>query len=154
MENRIPPALLVSGFALFTWMDGAQAQQPSRTGTEILLRVVVPTPNAKLWIENVRTRPTGTHRTFISPPLDMGQGYVYTIKSAWLEQGREITQERKVKVRAGQEVLVDFTAPESPAERPLTPPIAPGRSGEMPSERPLTPPIAPEQRNEGSSRRV
>jgi uncharacterized protein (TIGR03000 family) len=136
MGNRILLALLVSGWVLFAWTDAVPAQQASRTGTEVLVRVVVPTPNAKLWIENVRTRSTGTHRTFISPPLDVGQEYVYTIKSAWLEQGRETTQERKVKVRAGQEILVDFTTPEAPAERPLTPPIA------------------PEPGNEGSSRRA
>lgn len=154
MRSRIVFALVMTSWVLFAWTDGVQAQLASRTGTEVLVRIVVPSPNAKLWIENVRTRPTGTHRTFISPPPDVGQGYVYTIKSAWLERGRQITRERKVKVRAGQEVLVDFTVPEAPTERPLTPAIAPGPNGKEPSDRPLTPPIAPEPKNEGSSRRI
>jgi uncharacterized protein (TIGR03000 family) len=107
--------------------------------------VLLPAPDASLWIENVRTCQTGTSRVFISPPLGPGN-YTYTVRAAWTEEGRQVTREKTVKVRPGQEVVVDFTAPEARAEdRPLTPPLAPEPGGEAPAEdRPLTPPLAPE----------
>jgi uncharacterized protein (TIGR03000 family) len=110
--------------------------------------VLVPSPNAKIWFDDTPTHQQGTCRLFVSPPLGRGETYSYTIKASWLEKGREVIREKQVKVRPGQETLVDFTAQEAPAERPLTPPLAPE------SERPLTPPIAPEPGREEPSRRA
>src|SRR5262249_54067995 len=111
-------------------------------------RVLVPSPNANLWFDNTPTHQQGSCRLFLSPPLDGGKTYTYTTKASWREKGREVTREKQVKVRPGQETLVDFTVQEAPAERPLTPPIVPE------SERPLTPPIAPAPSSEQPSRRV
>jgi uncharacterized protein (TIGR03000 family) len=148
MRSNLLFGTLVSSAVLFTPADAAQAQCPYGTGTRAQVRVVVPSPEAKVWIEDTLTRQKGTDRVFVSPPLEQGPTYAYTVKTSWLERGREVTLEKPVKVRPGQESLVDFTVPEAPAERSLTPPIAPE------SERPLTPPIAPEPGKEEPSRRA
>jgi len=44
---------------------------------------------------------------FTTPPLDSGN-YSYRISAAWDQNGRQVTQERTVNVRAGQTATVDF----------------------------------------------
>lgn len=148
MTSRILLGLLVSSWVLLPAGGSAQAQLPCETGTTALIRVLVPSPNANLWFDNTPMPQQGSCRLFVSPPLDRGKTYTYTVKASWLERGRKVSREKLVKVRPGRETVVDFTVPEAPAEQPLTPPIVPE------SEQPLTPPIAPEPSGEQPSRHV
>jgi hypothetical protein len=50
----------------------------------------------------------GFERDFISPPLERGQEYTYTLRASWMENGKEVTREKSVPVRAGQEAMADF----------------------------------------------
>jgi uncharacterized protein (TIGR03000 family) len=50
-------------------------------------------------------------RRFVTPPLIPGQAYVYDVRAIWLEDGRDVTRDRRVRVRAGEQVDVDFTQP-------------------------------------------
>jgi uncharacterized protein (TIGR03000 family) len=72
------------------------------------VRVMVPTREAKVWFENEATRQQGTDRLYTSPPLEKGRAYYYTIKASWMENGREVTREQTVPVRAGQQVVANF----------------------------------------------
>lgn len=150
MKSRILLGVLVSSWVLVPAMDSALAQFPSGTESRAQIRVLLPSPNAKLWLNDTPTRQQGACRVFVSPPLGEASGYTYTyvLKASWLEKGREVTRAKQVRVRPGQETLVDFTILEAPAERPLTPPIVPE------SERPLSPPIAPEPGREEPSRQA
>lgn len=146
MRSRILLGVLVSIGVVFAPVDSARAQSSSGTGAQAQIRVLVPSPDANIWFDDTPTHQKGACRLFVSPHLDGGKTYTYTVKASWLEKGREVTREKQVKVRPGQESVVDFTAQEPPAERPLTPRIVPE------SERPLTPPIAPEPGREAPSR--
>jgi uncharacterized protein (TIGR03000 family) len=85
---------------------------PERPQTAVLIQVHVPAPDAELWVEGRKTASRGNWRQFLSPPLIPGKQYVYEVRAQWLKDGREIHQNRKVAVRAGEQAVLDFTRPE------------------------------------------
>lgn len=72
------------------------------------IRVSVPTPDTKVWFDGAETEQKGTEREFVSPPLAAGRSYTYTVKATWTKDGREITREKQIRVRPGQETAVAF----------------------------------------------
>jgi uncharacterized protein (TIGR03000 family) len=78
------------------------------TGSQVRIRVILPDPNARLWVQDQLNQGVGTERFVTSPGLDPNTNYTYTIKASWMENGQEVTHEKKIDVRAGQEYTVDF----------------------------------------------
>src|SRR5438874_2620601 len=91
--------------------DPPISRVPERNNTAVLAEVHLPTANAELWVEGRKTTSTGTRRQFRSPPLARGERYVYEFRARWSEDGRLVSQTRKVIVQAGVPILVDFTTP-------------------------------------------
>jgi uncharacterized protein (TIGR03000 family) len=84
----------------------AQTAVQQRTAT---IRILLPSANAQLSIDDVPTRQTGTERTFISPPLESGRSYSYTVTAIWQPNNyTTITRTRKVPVKPGQDLQVDL----------------------------------------------
>lgn len=73
--------------------------------------------HAAFWVEGTRTRSLGRTRYFQSPPLLPGREYVYTVRAAWVEDGRWVSRSRKVPVRAGtiQAIYLQLASLPSPA---------------------------------------
>src|SRR5262249_30650639 len=72
-------------------------------------RVFLPHANAQVVIEDIPTRQTGVTRTFVSPPLETGKIYTYTVTATWQPNNyTAITRTRQFTVRAGQEVEADL----------------------------------------------
>ena len=65
-------------------------------------------------IDGTRTTRQGAERQFVSPPLEPGKRYSYEIEARWTEDGKEVSQTRKVVVEAGRRIDVDFTRPAQP----------------------------------------
>ena len=66
--------------------------------------VVVRLPaDARLTFNGEPTRSTGATRTFLSPPLEAGRTYGYTLEAEVTQGGRKMTVTRQVSVRAGQD---------------------------------------------------
>jgi uncharacterized protein (TIGR03000 family) len=86
---------------------GAFDNQPMNTRNTAAVRVILPNPRAGVWFEGQPTRQMGFDRLYISPELQPGN-YVYTVKASWMQNGQEVTREKKVKVRPGQGAMVDF----------------------------------------------
>jgi len=80
------------------------------------LEVIVPDPNAEVWIQGARTTTTGTRRVYVSPALSSGASYTYTVKGAWSRNGGVVTEQRNVPVTAGTTAVVDFTRPAARAQ--------------------------------------
>jgi uncharacterized protein (TIGR03000 family) len=76
--------------------------------TQCMLRVLVPSETAKVFIEDQATQQQGTDRLFVSPPLETGSNYTYTVKAKWMENGKEKSRDKTVKVSAGDSATVDF----------------------------------------------
>jgi uncharacterized protein (TIGR03000 family) len=65
-------------------------------------RVDIQVPaNADLFIEGQKMTQTGARRSFVSPALEAGHKYIYTIKATWMEDGKPVTQQKQVTVQAG-----------------------------------------------------
>ena len=72
-------------------------------------RVQVRVPDgAQIRFDGRKTSQTGTERLFTSPRLDAGQNYAYDVRAVWTQDGKTVDQTRKVAVRAGESVVVDF----------------------------------------------
>ena len=91
--------------------------------------VLLPNPDAEIWFDGSATTQRGMQRIFNTPPLETGN-YVYNVKARWTEDGRTVNQDRRVEIRPGQPVLVDFrmnqtervAPPRTPTQKSNTPP--------------------------------
>jgi uncharacterized protein (TIGR03000 family) len=81
---------------------------PSATDTRAHLTVEVPSSSAQVWLEGRPMTQDGTVRAFISPPLESGHDYTYTVRARWLHNGSANDQTQTVRVRPGQDVVVRF----------------------------------------------
>lgn len=76
--------------------------------------VIVALPaEAKLTIDGNSTTSTSDRRVFVSPALEAGQEYFYTIKAEFKGE----TKTERVAVKAGQEVNVKIEFPSSVAAK-------------------------------------
>jgi uncharacterized protein (TIGR03000 family) len=76
-----------------------------------IVNVRVPA-NAALTLQGVRTTLTGEVRRFQTPTIVPGMFYSYDIVATWNDNGREVTKNRHVTFRAGDQLTVDFLVPE------------------------------------------
>jgi uncharacterized protein (TIGR03000 family) len=72
--------------------------------------------DARLTFDNTPMTETGTDRTFVTPPLDTNRNYSYHITAKWMDHGRQVNEERMVRLIPGQTVDVDFTATSNAAQ--------------------------------------
>jgi uncharacterized protein (TIGR03000 family) len=93
-------------------LGGAEEQEEPVNGpTPAKLDVRVPT-TAELWFEGDRTSQTGALRNFVSPELQPGKSFTYTIRAHWTSpNGQVVDETRQVKVQAGRRTIVDFLNP-------------------------------------------
>jgi uncharacterized protein (TIGR03000 family) len=100
--------------------------------------IVVNLPaGARLKVNNVMAGQTSSaSRKLVSPPLERGKDFHYTLKAEMVRDGRTLTASKRIAVRAGQvkKVALEFTAaegtsdPSGPVPASGTgPPIAPPR---------------------------
>jgi uncharacterized protein (TIGR03000 family) len=82
----------------------APAVQPSPN--RALVRLTVPNADADVWFEGTETQQKGFQRVFATPELEPGKRYTYKVKARWMENGKEMTQEKDVTVEPGREVAL------------------------------------------------
>ena len=75
------------------------------------IHVRVSPPDAEIRFGGSKTAQIGSSRLYVSPPLNEGENYTYDIRVIWNENGRQLTRDRKVAVRAGDRLSVVFRAP-------------------------------------------
>jgi len=102
----------------------ARAAVPADSTADVNVRVPA---DAKLYFEGIPMELTGPDRHFVTPPLTPGRNYQYDVRAVWNDdQGHEVVQDRKVPVRAGGRVTVDFlTPPANPTLRTRKLPVPP-----------------------------
>src|SRR5262249_13133301 len=93
-------------------LGSAGAQQTGR-GQEAYLRLLVPQEDAKVLFDDHLTKQKGTKRFFVTPPLDAGRPFSYTLTVKWWPNNyTEVIRTRVVEVKAGTEIEVDFRKPD------------------------------------------
>jgi uncharacterized protein (TIGR03000 family) len=91
---------------------GAVSRPTSANGSNAAtVRVSVPNTNARVTFDDVPTRQAGADRVFVSPKLELGKFYTYTVRATWQENGQEMTRTKEVQVQAGRTTAVDFRGP-------------------------------------------
>jgi uncharacterized protein (TIGR03000 family) len=79
-----------------------------------LIDVFVP-EEARLTFQGTEMRETGGVREFQSPPLLPGRTYTYDIRATWQsEDARDVTRSKRLTVRAGDHLQLDFTRGATP----------------------------------------
>lgn len=74
------------------------------------IRIRVPDANARVFFDDSPTRQVGMDRVYSSPSLNPNKTYTYIIKATWMDNGKEISRTKDVKVQAGRSTMVDFTS--------------------------------------------
>ena len=77
--------------------------------------VRVPDPSAESrpqGSENYKTQQKGSVREYESPALTQDKTYTFHLRARWTQNGQPVEAAREVQARAGQQVTVDFTAPQ------------------------------------------
>jgi uncharacterized protein (TIGR03000 family) len=123
-RGRVLVAVLAAALPAAAHADGAAPPDKAQ------LRVRLPA-DAVLTIGASATVQTGAERLFVSPPLESGKRYSYTLTAEWKENGKSRTEVREVPVRAGEETLVVFGAPPKggdPPDKPAAPAEAKSRT--------------------------
>jgi uncharacterized protein (TIGR03000 family) len=88
---------------------------PAATADQEPATVILSVPeDAEVWIEGVPTSPRGYERRFVTPPLDKGEHYHYTIRAAWSADGKGYDESRTVPVQAGRQVRVSIPGSDAP----------------------------------------
>jgi uncharacterized protein (TIGR03000 family) len=95
---------------------------PGSQGNEAIIVVNLPA-DATLTVDGERTQSTSGTRVFVSPPLQPGKTFQYTLRAEVNRDGRHETSSKTVDVQAGRtsQVNIEFPGLNPPAER-LNPP--------------------------------
>jgi uncharacterized protein (TIGR03000 family) len=65
--------------------------------------------NAEVWFSGEKTTQRGADRSFVTPELNRDGKYAYQIKARWTdEDGKVVEREKRVPVRAGDRLNVNF----------------------------------------------
>ncbi len=89
---------------------GSNTEQLGAPTASATIRVRLPA-DARLTIDGNRTRSTDSERVFISPPLQTGKEYQYTLTAEVTRDGKKVERTREVTVRPGQQSEVTFDLP-------------------------------------------
>jgi uncharacterized protein (TIGR03000 family) len=73
--------------------------------------------NSRLFVDDVACPQKSRTPSFDTPKLDAGKTYVYTLRVDVEKDGETRSLSRRVELRAGKQVRVDFTNPSSVASR-------------------------------------
>ena len=98
--------------------SGEPVPAPKKVGLNVPATIVVSLPaDARLIVDGAATASTTERRTLVTPALEVGSTYVYTMRAEIVREGRTVAQEQIVNVRGGQVFPVQFSFPTSVASR-------------------------------------
>jgi len=100
----------VMGVPVIPQKKGEKVAPPASGMSEAPATILVTLPaNAKLLVDGAPTTSTSTERRLVSPVLQSGREYHYTLTAEIVSDGRTQRQVQTITVRAGEETRVPFT---------------------------------------------
>ena len=88
-------------------LSAARADAPPSDAAPAKIHVTLPA-DAQLTFDGARTTATSADRMFVTPPLQEGKVYHYTLQAHYMRGDDAVTVARRITVRAGQETDVAF----------------------------------------------
>jgi uncharacterized protein (TIGR03000 family) len=73
------------------------------------IRVIVPDAQARLMFDETATKQVGVDRLFTTPTLNPSGPNTYLIRATFVQNGKEVVQQRSVTVMPGRTYVLDFT---------------------------------------------
>jgi len=111
MSQTLPSLRWFLACAMLLGLAGLSVGQPAAGEKRAILKVLVPDAptTTELEVSGLKTKQTGSVRTFHTPPLPTGKKYSYVVK-ATIEPNNytKIIRTRKVVFEAGQSVTLDM----------------------------------------------
>jgi uncharacterized protein len=95
-----------AGLFWFVAVSAGNGQQSAGGAQPVRVTINVPA-DAEVWFDGVKTKQTGTSRTFVSAPLAPGK-YSYEVRVLWTKDGRAFSQTQQVDVQPGANVELTF----------------------------------------------
>jgi uncharacterized protein (TIGR03000 family) len=87
---------------------GAPTKPASLNQAEVMVSLPA---EAKLFIDGQATVSTTSSRKFVSPELEQGKEYFYTLRAEIVRDGKTVSLSKEVTVRAGETVQASFEFP-------------------------------------------
>jgi uncharacterized protein (TIGR03000 family) len=92
---------------------GTTAVPPGEPRAAVLVRLPA---DARLYANQVLTAPGSAERQFVTPELEPGRDYHYVLRTEVSRDGRTVSEARRVVVRAGERLRVEFDDPGEPLD--------------------------------------
>ena len=96
-DDYYAPAYSTPSYGPNYQVPPANTSMPARLPVAIEVRLL-PDPQAQLWVDGAATTMQGVDRIFVSPPVETGYSYTYTVRATWNQNGQPVTA-RIVKSR-------------------------------------------------------
>ncbi len=88
---------------------GEPVPAPKKTSLNAPATIVVSLPaDARLFVDGAPTNSTTENRSLVTPGLEFGSTYVYTVRAEVVRDGRTVEQTQQVLVRGGETTPVRF----------------------------------------------
>jgi uncharacterized protein (TIGR03000 family) len=89
--------------------EPVQAPKKEEAQTSAPATIIVTLPvGARLTVDGIATKSTSERRTLVTPALEVGSTYVYTLRAEMTSNGQALAQEQQVTVRGGQTSTIQF----------------------------------------------
>jgi uncharacterized protein (TIGR03000 family) len=75
---------------------------------------ILPDPQAELFIDGEPTRQKGSERLFVTPALERGKEYHYTLRCTWPSNGQKAEKTMNITIRPGYQTVVNFMGEQPP----------------------------------------
>jgi uncharacterized protein (TIGR03000 family) len=90
-------------------MKGEPVPPPKKTSLNAPATMIVSLPaDARLFVDGAPTTSTSDRRSLVTPALEFGSTYVYTVRAEVVRDGRTVEQTQQVTVRGGEVSPVRF----------------------------------------------
>ena len=100
--GKQPPAVITAPPVKYQLVVTAVPREAATVAADrVALMGHVP-EDALVWIEGAPTTSTGEERNYVSPPLEAGRGYHYTVRVAWVEDGQWVAKDASIAVNPGE----------------------------------------------------
>jgi uncharacterized protein (TIGR03000 family) len=91
--------------------NSPDAAAPTLANDRARLIIDVP-PGARLYLNDQPTRSTAAVRSFLTPPLAVGDTYYYVVRVEMVRDGKVVNESKRVLLHPGEEVRTRFAGPE------------------------------------------
>jgi uncharacterized protein (TIGR03000 family) len=104
-------AFAAAGLWLAGGMGRARAADPAKAAEQPVVIDMQAPAGAEVWFDDAKTNSRGARRQFVTPPLEAGREFNYTVRVHWEEAGRPFERTQRVTVHAGDHINLDYSEP-------------------------------------------